>query len=128
MILAQAAQTEIWKQLVPSPAAWVCLAVIAGVLIWLVCRFRAVWRDDSDRDASPHQMLVQFQESEREGVLTAEEYRLIKSRLLQRIKPTTETERQRSAEKSTDPAKEIAATNTPQPEAGGMNTRTDQPT
>jgi hypothetical protein len=42
-------------------------------------------------------MLIEFQESKREGVLTEEEYRLIKSRLAPRLQPTTVPERQDSA-------------------------------
>lgn len=127
MILAQASKTEIWKELLPGPGAWICLIVIVGVAAWLVVRFRAFWRDGDDGDASPHEMLTQFRESEREGVLTAEEYRLIKSRLLHRSEPASETERRESAAKSTLSAKGIAASNTPTQDAGEIDTRTDQP-
>ena len=126
MLLAQAARTDIWKQLTPGPGAWICLIVIMGVLAWLIVRFRAFWRDDAGRDASPHEMLAQFQESHREGVLTAEEYRLIKCRLLQQLGPATETERRESAAKSTDSAKGLARQTTPQQDVGEHEPRMDQ--
>jgi hypothetical protein len=126
MDLTQASKPEIWKLLAPSPGAWICLTVMIGVLAWLVARYRSIWRDDADDDASPDQMLRQFQESQREGVLSAEEYRLIKSRLMNHVAPATETERREPAAKSTESAKGCAATNTLPQEAGETNTKTDE--
>ena len=122
----QAAKTEIWKQLTPSPGAWLCGMLVLGALMWLIVRCRSIWRDDTDGDASPEQLLRQFQESEREGVLSAEEYRLIKSRLMNHVAPATETERRESAAKSTNTAKGFAATNPLPREAGATDTKTDE--
>lgn len=102
-------KTEALKQLMPGASAWLCLLVILGVSCWILFRLRAFWRDDAEHDASPHEILAQFQESQREGVLTAEEYRLIKSRLAKAAKPVSETERSESAGKPSDVVKGITA-------------------
>lgn len=79
---SQTSKTEVLKLLLPGVEAWVCLLVILGMICCLILWVRAHWRDDTDGDASAHKMLTQFRESQREGVLTDEEYRLIKSRLV----------------------------------------------
>lgn len=100
---SQTSKTEVLKQLLPGVEGWICLLVILGLIGWLILWARAHWRDDADDDASLHKMLTQFQESRREGVLTEEEYRLIKSRLVPRITPTTVPERQESGQGSQQP-------------------------
>lgn len=100
---SQTSKTEVLKQLLPGVEAWVCLFVILGTICCLIVWIRAHWREDADDDASLHKMLTQFQESRREGVLSEEEYRLIKSRLVPRIKPTTVPERQESGAGSQQP-------------------------
>ena len=97
---AQASKTEVLKQLLPGVEAWIFLLVILGLVCVLIFWVRAHWREDADGDASVDKMLIEFQESKREGVLTEEEYRLIKSRLAPRLKPTTVPERKESAEGS----------------------------
>jgi hypothetical protein len=115
---SQISKTEVLKQLVPGAGAWLCLAVIFVAICWILFRLRAFWREDAERDATPHEMLAQFQESQREGVLTAEEYRLIKSRLAHKARAATETERRESAAKSTDSRKGIAPSPTGPPADG----------
>jgi len=124
---SQVSKTEVLNQLLPGAGAWLCLVVIWGVICWVLFRLRAFWRDDADRDASPHELLAQFQESQREGVLTAEEYRLIKSRLVHRTNPATETERRESAAKSTDSVKGFTTLPNGQPDGGEYHNLTDHP-
>lgn len=124
---AQVSKTEVLNRLLPGPGAWVFLLVILGAICWLVFRVRAYLRDDDEGDASPHEMLTQFRESHREGVLTAEEYRLIKSRLVHGIKPTTVTERHESAARQTDSVKGFAALPDAQHVGGEHDTETAQP-
>jgi len=95
---AQASKTEVLKELLPGVEAWIFLLVILGLVCVLILWVRAHWREDADGDASVDKMLIEFQESKREGVLTEEEYRLIKSRLAPRLKPTTVPERKESGE------------------------------
>ena len=97
---AQASKTEVLKQLLPSVEAWIFLLVILGLVCVLILWVRAHWREDADDDASVHKMLIEFQESQREGVLTDEEYRLIKSRLAPRLQPATVPERKETAKGS----------------------------
>jgi hypothetical protein len=118
---AQVSKTEVFHRLLPDPWIGLCLVAMLGVICWGLFRLRAFWRDDADRDANAHEMLAQFRDSEREGVLTAEEYRLIKSRLSQRDRSATETERRDTAAKSTESAKGIAAS----PAAGGETQHPD---
>ena len=124
---AQVSKTEVLNQLRPGPWAWLCLLVILGTICWLVFRVRAYWRDDAEGDASPHEMLRQFRESHREGVLTAEEYRLIKSRLVQGVMPVTVTERRESADQSTDSVKGFADPPAAPAVDGEYSTEMDQP-
>jgi hypothetical protein len=106
---SQISKTEVLKQLLPGAGGWICLAVILGVICWLVFRVRAYWRDDADDAASPHEMLAQFRELHLEGVLTDEEYRLIKSRLVRGITPTTVTERREPVVRANGSAKSDSA-------------------
>lgn len=124
---AQLSKTDVINRLLPGPGAWVCLMVIFGAICWLVFRVRAYWRDDAEGDASPHEMLAQFRESHREGVLTAEEYRLIKSRLVRGITPGTVTERHESADRSSDSVKGVAAPRTAAASDGENCTEIDRP-
>lgn len=105
---AQVSKTEVLNRLIPGWGAGLCILIIFGVICWLVFYLRSFWRDDSEGDASLHEMLSQFRESQREGVLTDEEYRLIKSRLVERNQLATVTERSESAEPSSDSVKGFA--------------------
>jgi hypothetical protein len=111
MILAEATRTDVLHQLLPGPGAWLGLAAILGVICWIAFRVRAYWREDADGDASLRQMLAQFRESHREGVLTDEEYRLIRSRLARPASPITITERSEPAPDGTGSAKGLADPN-----------------
>lgn len=120
---AQVSKTEVLNRLVPDVGTGLCLLVVFGVICWALFRLRAYWRDGADHDASAHEMLAQFRDSQREGVLTPEEYRLIKSRLSHRDRAATETERRESAAMSTESAKGIAAS----PAASTDGGETQQP-
>jgi len=121
----QFSKTVVWKELVPDPGTGLCLILILGVICWVLFRLRAIWRDDADHDATRRELLTQFRESEREGVLTAEEYRLIKSRLVRPTIPATETERRESAAKSTDSVKGFTAPSTGVPVVGEHDAKFD---
>ena len=105
----QVSKTEAINELLPDPWTGLGLVIVLGVICYGLFRLRAIWRDDTDDDASRRELLAQFRESQREGVLTAEEYRLIKSRLVRPIIPVTETERSESAAKPSDVVKGITA-------------------
>lgn len=124
---AQVSKTEVLKQLLPGWETGLGALVVFGVICWLVFRVRAYLRDDADGDASPDEMLAQFRESQREGVLSEEEYRLIKRRLVQSIAPTTVTERRESAEQSTDSVKGFADLSADPEVDGKHSTEMDQP-
>ena len=101
MLVLAASKVEVMQQLWPERNFWIGLSillVIGGAILWWVRgtwrEDRAYWGDDADGDAIRREMLAQFRDSEREGVLTAEEYRLIKSRLASQ--PVAESERRNS--------------------------------
>ena len=70
-------------------------------------------------------MLAQFRDSEREGVLTAEEYRLIKSRLVRQ--PVAESERRKSTVTAVGSDNGVAAPNASPPEGAQPKLMTDPP-
>lgn len=63
------------------------LAIV--VLAIAVYKIRSWFHDGEDPAASAHQMLVHYREMQRQGDLSDEEYRLIKSRLSSRTGGTT---------------------------------------
>lgn len=105
----QVSKTEVIHELLPDLWTGLGVLIVLGVICYGLFRLRAIWRDDTDHDASRRELLTQFRESQREGVLTAEEYRLIKSRLVRPITPATETERREPADTSTDSGKGLTA-------------------
>ncbi len=52
-----------------------------AVLIWIVARIRARYRESDDPAESTHEMLTQYRELHERGELSKEEFRLIKSQL-----------------------------------------------
>ena len=57
------------------------LAILGTV--WVFCRIKAWYCEDSDTAGSETEMLLQIRELRREGDLSDEEYRSIKSRLIE---------------------------------------------
>lgn len=66
------------------PNLWELAATALGVsvLIWLTFRIRAWFRDDDAGTGRNNDLLTDLRELQREGGLSEEEFRLIKSRLL----------------------------------------------
>lgn len=67
------------------PNFWQTLLVVLGlvVLIWLILRIKAWMREDSTGSDCAIDLIGDLQEMHRQGGLTEEEYRLIKTRLAQ---------------------------------------------
>jgi hypothetical protein len=61
--------------------AWFGLFALLAVAAWLVLRIRARFRDRDDPTEGDHQMLMQMGELHRQGGLSDEEYRSIRSKL-----------------------------------------------
>ena len=61
--------------------AWFGLFALLAVAAWLVLRIRARFRDREDPTEGGHQMLMQMGELHRQGGLSDQEYRSIKSKL-----------------------------------------------
>lgn len=62
--------------------------LIAVVLIWSIVRIKTWFQGDDDPDAADEQLLAGLVDLQREGDLTHEEYRSIKSRIIDRMEGT----------------------------------------
>lgn len=80
-----AAQPDLWELTQSSGPALLGLLALILFAIWMIVRIRERFRDREDHAATPHQLLMQYREMQREGDLTDEEYRSIKSRLVQQV-------------------------------------------
>jgi hypothetical protein len=65
------------------PSVWETLLILLalGIIIWLTLMIRAWFRDDEDVAAAERELLGRTHDLLREGELTEEEYRMIRSRL-----------------------------------------------
>ena len=78
----------LWRLTQASTAEWIAFGValsVVVVLIWLSFWIRSWFRDDVDPEAAKHQMLAQIGDLHRQGDLSVEEYRSIKSRLVEEL-------------------------------------------
>lgn len=69
----------------PGALEFVGMSIGVIVLIWVTLRVKAWFRDDAARDENPVHLLSELEEMRREGGLTDEEFRLIKSRLAKAV-------------------------------------------
>lgn len=68
---------------------WAIMLVVGCVAVWSMFRLRAWFREDDGRADGNLEMLTQFRDLHRQGDLSEDEYRLIKSRLVrQQASPT----------------------------------------
>ena len=56
-----------------------------GICWWLVMRFRESWNEDDGPAGDAHVFLAALRDSEREGAVSADEFRSIKSELARRM-------------------------------------------
>ena len=83
MIPANAGRlTEVLTPTLPSPWQLVGTAIVATLLIWGTFRIRAWFRDDDAGTGRNNDLLTDLRELQREGGLSEEEFRLIKTRLI----------------------------------------------
>jgi hypothetical protein len=68
---------------------WVSLFAIVAVAAWLLFRIRARFRGHEDPAEDYHRLLMQVGEMHREGGLSEEEFRSIKSRLIEPLDHST---------------------------------------
>ena len=85
-------RSKSWYDMLNWPlSSW--LPILAGlvgliVLIWLIVRLIARVNEDTDPAEADREMLLTLSDLRREGDLTQEEFRSIKSRLVQRMSAT----------------------------------------
>ena len=68
-----------------SAVSWIGLFAFLLVMIFILHKLRARFRDSTDTAANPHRMLTQIGDLRREGDLSEEEFRSIKNRLIRQI-------------------------------------------
>ena len=78
-------ETLLWKVLDASALQWIGLFVALVLLVGLIVRIRAWFREETDAAADDHQLLTSVSEMHREGDLTEDEYRSIKGRLVRKL-------------------------------------------
>ncbi len=71
---------QYWSAMAPWQWAIVLIAVSVGA--WSIFQLRAWFREDTGRADDNLEMLTQFRDLHRQGDLSEDEYRLIKSRLV----------------------------------------------
>ena len=74
-----------------APWQWAIALIVACVGIWSIFQLRAWFRDDAGREDDNLKMLTQFRDLHRQGGLSEDEYRLIKSRLIAGHGPQSKT-------------------------------------
>lgn len=79
--MGQGNREELARLMQVSWMAWFGLFALLAVAAWLVLRIRARFRDREDPTEGGHQMLMQMGELHRQGGLSDQEYRSIKSKL-----------------------------------------------
>ena len=75
-------QALVWRFLDRSILQWILLILLISILTWLIFRVRSWFREDEDRAAEDHEMLLQFRDLRRQGDLSEAEYRSIKGQFL----------------------------------------------
>ena len=68
---------------------WLALFFVVAVAVWLLFRIRARFRDHEDPAEDDHRLLMQIGEMHRGGGLSEEEFRSIKSRLIEPLDHST---------------------------------------
>jgi len=81
MTVAQGHREELVKVFQASWMAWVGLFLLLAVCAWLIQKVRSRFRDREDPAEEGRQLLMQMGELHRQGGLSDEEYRSIKSKL-----------------------------------------------
>ena len=79
--MGQGNREELARVMQASWIAWFGLFALLAVAAWLVLRIRARFRDRDDPTEGGHRMLMQMGELHRQGGLSDQEYRSIKSKL-----------------------------------------------
>jgi uncharacterized membrane protein len=92
-IIPLAGEEKLHRLLSESVWTWIGLIFAFLVLVWVVSRIRAWFREDDDPAGNAREMLSEIREMYVEGDLSEEEFRSIKGRLTERLERTsTDTE------------------------------------
>lgn len=85
-------ENSLWWKLL-NRSAWELFGLVVAILVmvWLIMRIRSWLAGDDDPAEGDHELLVSIRELKREGDLTDDEYRSIKSRLVKRLRNATDT-------------------------------------
>ncbi|MBM4074396.1 MAG: hypothetical protein FJ267_01975 [Planctomycetes bacterium] len=101
------------------------VVVCIAILVWFVYRIQAWFHEDSGRAEDGLEMLTQFRDLQRQGELTDEEYRLIKSQVIalneaktSKIPPLRQQAKPAAAGDLTNECDESNTTNDPESRSG----------
>jgi hypothetical protein len=73
---------KLWEQTLPGPWELAAIGVGLVALLWLTFRVRAYFRDDDAGSGHASDLLTDLSEMHRQGGLSEEEFRWIKTRLV----------------------------------------------
>lgn len=81
----------LWKLL--NRSLWELFGLVLAILVlaWLIVQIRSWFTGDDDPAEGDHELLASIRELNREGDLTDDEYRSIKSRLVDRLGDSAES-------------------------------------
>jgi uncharacterized membrane protein len=81
----------LWKLL--NRSAWELFGLVLAILVmaWLIVEIRSWLTGDDDPAEGDHELLMSVRELNREGDLSDDEYRSIKSRLVERLRDASDT-------------------------------------
>jgi uncharacterized membrane protein len=85
-------ENSLWWKLL-NRSAWELFGLVVAILVlaWLIVKIRSWLTGDDDPAEGDHELLVSIRELNREGDLTDDEYRSIKSRLVERLRNAADT-------------------------------------
>ena len=89
-------------QMLSNSLWWLLLVAVLLIGIWVIVLIRTRYRGREDHSTSAHLMLSQFGDLHREGDLTDDEFRSIKSRLVNKLEGSLLDTKSRDQENSND--------------------------
>ncbi len=112
------------------PWQWAIVVLVGSIGVWCLFQLRAWFREDDGRADGHLEMLTQFRDLHRQGGISEDEYRLIKSQLV-----TGQAAQMRAGQRPSRPANSASGESLPNPivgprrdTAGESSTGDDSPT
>lgn len=111
-----------------APWQWGLVVLVGSIGVWSLFQLRAWFREDDGRADGHLEMLTQFRDLHRQGGISEDEYRLIKSQLVAGHASQTQSERRPStAAKSAGRASPSGQMVGPRHTTGGESSTSEKP-